>query len=108
MYVYLISLFREVARSAITYVAYVVAIAYMLVGECVGAIAYILVGEWTKYWRWVYYWIDQTMCNPVSDQRSWDIRGADDASRCTGRGRVMVGFDMVRPADSNFTYVSSD
>ena len=37
-------------------------------------------------------------------QRSWNIIGADDASRCGGRGRVMVGFDVVRPAGSNFTY----
>ena len=41
-------------------------------------------------------------------QRSWNIVGADDASRCIGRGRVMVGFRVVRPAGFDYTYTLSD
>ncbi len=37
-------------------------------------------------------------------QQSWNIVGADDASRCRGRGRVMVGFKVVRPAGFNYTF----
>lgn len=37
-------------------------------------------------------------------QRFWTILGADQASRCKGQGRVMVGFNVVRPAGYNFTY----
>lgn len=41
-------------------------------------------------------------------QSSWNILGADRESRCQGKGRVMVGFDIVRPAGFNFTYELSD
>lgn len=37
-------------------------------------------------------------------QASWNIVGADDASRCKGKGRVMVGFRTVRPAGFHHTY----
>ncbi len=36
--------------------------------------------------------------------RSWTISGAEQRSRCTGKGRVMVGFNVVRPAGSDFIY----
>lgn len=41
-------------------------------------------------------------------QRTWRIIGADNESRCTGRGRVMVGFTTVRPVGFNYTYTLSD
>ena len=41
-------------------------------------------------------------------QQSWNISGANDASRCRGRERVMVGFTMVRPAGFDYTYTLSD
>lgn len=41
-------------------------------------------------------------------QRTWNITGANDESRCTGRGRVMVGFTTVRPAGFDYTYTLSD
>lgn len=38
-------------------------------------------------------------------QPSWNIVGADDASRCRGRGRVMVGFRTVQTGGSpDYTY----
>lgn len=51
---------------------------------------------------------DQRCVIQFPTQRSWTIIGADQRSRCTGRGRVMVGFNVVRPASSNFTYELSD
>lgn len=47
---------------------------------------------------------DQRCVIQFPTQPSWTLIGADQRSRCTGRGRVMVGFDVVRPAGSNFTY----
>lgn len=37
-------------------------------------------------------------------QPSWTIVDVNDTSRCRGRGRVMVGFRMVRPTGFNYTY----